>query len=136
MTNNIFLLRAGVVISAVGVILIIQPWYEKSQPETETEVATLGLLEYHHDNYLLDKIQGLIFGRVVVTDARTKAHNLYGSHLNTTDSNNSTILPTDDPYGGSSLEEEILGYILALTAGICLTFGQTIHKAKLQTYNS
>ena len=122
------------VISAIGVILVIQPWYEKSEPETE--VATLGLLQYHHDNYLLDKFQGLIFGHVAVTEARTKAENLYKSYLNTTDSNNSTIVPTDDPNVGGSFEEEVLGYILALTAGLCLTFGQTVHKAKLQKYNS
>ena len=116
-------------------ILTVQPWYE----EVETEAARIPsngkLYQYHHhQNLLLDKFQYLLFGSNRLAEEYT-----VNIANNATDTMNLTTSTTIDPGSdgnNSAGEDEILGYVLALTAGSCITLSQIAHKAKLQKYNS
>ena len=78
----------GVIISIIGVILITQPWYDKSSPEVNPTNETLI---------------------------------------------NSTAVPTfhqPKPYS-HTFEDDFLGYVLVIIAGVTFSLAQITHKVKL-----
>ena len=124
----------GIALSVVGVILLAQPWYDKNTLEAEeTNVPTITRYMHYH-NFHMGGQEEIIFTPLRVTE-QVQAYETN----DTTVVINSTILPssfpgTDDFDDSSS--NKVLGYILAVAAGIGMTLGQIIHKSKLQECNS
>ena len=81
----------GVIISIIGVILITQPWYDKSSSPFVNETLI-----------------------------------------------NSTAVPTfhqPKPYS-HTFEDDFLGYVLVITAGVTFSLAQITHKVKLKEYDT
>ena len=82
----------GVIISIIGVILITQPWYDKSSPEVNRNETLI----------------------------------------------NSTAVPTfhqPKPYS-HTFEDDFLGYVLVIIAGVTFSLAQITHKVKLKEYDT
>ena len=81
----------GVIISIIGVILITQPWYDKSSSPSVNETLI-----------------------------------------------NSTAVPTfhqPKPYS-HTFEDDFLGYVLVIIAGVTFSLAQITHKVKLKEYDT
>ena len=80
------------IISIIGVILITQPWYDKSSPEVNRNETVV----------------------------------------------NSTAVPTfhqSKPYS-HTFEDDFLGYVLVIIAGVTFSLAQITHKVKLKEYDN
>ena len=85
-----------------GVIVMIQPWYEAPETEASSYDVT-------NTGSFINQLRSLLLSK-----SRVVNQLMY--------SNTSEVTSTEPP-GGDDFNDDLIGYILTVTAGIAISFG-------------